>query len=98
MSRTEAHPVEILIVAALVVAEALITVLAALVALGLAATSRNPVASRPQSPAPTPMVHPLFTVATDIQALTCKEIAELVGTRKRLNKSQLVGMLVAVGV
>jgi len=96
--RTELHPVEILIVAALVVAEALITVLAALVAFGLAATSRNPVTSRPQLPAPTPMVHPLCNLATDLQVLTCMELRKLAGTSKKLNKQQLVGMVVAVGV
>lgn len=99
MSRTErTHPVEILIVAALLTAEAAITLLVALVALVATVLGPKPVAPRPQLPAPTPIVHPLFTVATDIQALTCKELAKLVGTRKRLNKSQLVGMLVAVGV
>ena len=96
--RTEIHPVEIALVAALVTIEAVVVLASALVALVATVLGPKPVALHPQLPAPTPMVHPLCNLAADLQALTCKELAKLVGTRKRLNKSQLVGMLVAVGV
>lgn len=98
MSRTEVHPVEIALVAALVTVEAVVVLASALIALVATVLGPKPIPSPPQPPAPTPMVHPLCYLAADLQALTCKELAQLVGTRKRLNKSQLVGMVVAVGV
>jgi hypothetical protein len=101
-SNERTHPIEIALFLALVTVEAVVVLASALVALVLAlvATSQKPSASRtkPSALPATPMVHPLCNLAADLQALTCKELAQLVGTRKRLNKSQLVGMVVAVGV
>jgi hypothetical protein len=69
-----------------------------LVALVLAAKSRKPSASRTKPPAPAPFAHPLFSLSHDLSALTCRELRELTGTRARLPKERLVGMVVAVGV
>jgi hypothetical protein len=93
--RTEIHPVEILIVAALVVAEALITVLTALITLVATALDREPVSFPSQLPEP--FTHPLFTVAHDLQAMTCEELRGLAGTRRKFPKHALIGM-VAAGV
>ena len=94
-SNERTHPVEILIVAALLTAEALITVLTALVALVATVLDRGHVASPPQLPEP--FTHPLFTVAHDLQAMTCEELRGLAGTRRKFPKHALIGM-VAAGV
>ena len=99
-SNERTHPIEIALFLALVTVEAVVVLASALVALILTATNRQPSASRtkPSAPPATPMVHPLCNLAADLQELTCTELRALSGTRKRLNKSQLVGMVVAVGV
>jgi hypothetical protein len=42
-----------------------------------------------------PLVHPLQTIATELQALSCKQLMILAGTRRKLPKQQLIGMVAA---
>lgn len=95
MSNTELHPVEALLVAAVVTIEALAVLVAAVLALVLTLASWRP--SAPPRPAPLspPAVHPLAVVAETLQALPQRELMALAGTRRRLPKHQLAALLVA---
>lgn len=111
MNRTQAHPIEVLLVVALLALEAAVTVAAALVALVLTAARWKPTASPTQvkadppageqespergMPAQAPLVHPLASLATDLQALSCRQLMALAGTRRKLPKQQLIGMVAA---
>jgi len=44
---------------------------------------------------PQPMVHPLQALAADLQALSCRQLMALAGTRRKLPKQQLIGMVAA---
>ena len=124
MNRTEAHPIEVLLVVILLALEAAITiaraVLVPVVALLLTVTQKPATApaepaaepAEPAEPEPVepetvepepvvtvlphpPLVHPLQTIATDLQALSCKQLMILAGTRRKLPKQQLIGMVAA---
>lgn len=111
MNRTEAHPIEVLLVVALLALEAAVTVAAALVALVLTVARWRPAASPSQvnadhplrdqaspergMPSQAPMVHPLQALAADLQALSCRQLMALAGTRRKLPKQQLIGMVAA---
>jgi hypothetical protein len=123
MNRTEnVHPVEVLLLVALLALEAAITIARAVlvhaVALLLTVTQKPSTApaepaaepaepaaepaAAPAAPEPVvpvlphpPLVHPLQTIATDLQALSCKQLMILAGTRRKLPKQQLIGMVAA---
>lgn len=42
-----------------------------------------------------PVVHPLALVAEDLEQLTCKQLRELVGTRRKVRKAELIAMALA---
>lgn len=42
-----------------------------------------------------PMVHPLAEMAADLESMTCKQLRELIGTRKRLRKAELIALAIA---
>ena len=94
MKRSEPHPVELLLLAGLVVIEALAVVVAAVVALLLTLARWRPSAPPRPAPAP-PAVHPLALVADSLQALPRRELMDLANTRRRLTKHQLTALLVA---
>ena len=106
MNRTEAHPVELAIVAALVVIEALLTLVVAAVALVLVlaqwrraapAAAAEPIkypSSSHQVAGPQP--HPLATLATELQALPVAGLRAMAGTRsKSIRKAQLIEQVAA---
>jgi hypothetical protein len=95
MNRSEPHPVELLLLAGLVVIEALAVVVAAVLALVLTLASRRPSAPPRPAPLPPPAVHPLAVVAETLQALPQRELMALAGTRRKLPKHQLAALLVA---
>lgn len=92
MNRTnELHPVELLLLAAVVTLEAAAVLLVALVALVLTVARW-----RPAPPPAPPMVHPLALVAQQLEALPVAALRPMVGTRsKRIRKAELVAMLAA---
>jgi hypothetical protein len=51
------------------------------------------VASAPSAP---PIAHPLAVVAASLEALTCKELRALTGTRRKLPKASLVALALAL--
>jgi len=89
------HPVELLLVAAVVTLEALALVLTALVALLLTVACWRPAAAAHEAPPAPPLEHPLIELADTLQALPQRELMALVGTRRRLPKRQLAALLVA---
>jgi hypothetical protein len=56
------------------------------------APSPSLVASAPSAP---PIAHPLALVAASLEALTCKELRALTGTRRKLSKASLVALALA---
>lgn len=42
-----------------------------------------------------PMVHPLADMAADLESMTCKQLRELIGTKKRLRKAELIAIALA---
>ena len=42
-----------------------------------------------------PVVHPLALVAEDLERLTCKQLHELIGTKRRVRKAELIAMALA---
>lgn len=42
-----------------------------------------------------PMVHPLADLAADLESLTCQQLRELIGTKKKIRKAQLIAMAIA---
>ena len=115
MNRTEAHPIEVLLVVALLALEAAATlaraVLVPAVALLLTLARWRPAASpdrgiaahslRDQEspdrgmPPQAPMVHPLQALAAELQALSCRQLMALAGTRRKLPKTQLIALVAA---
>ncbi|WP_216915949.1 MULTISPECIES: hypothetical protein [unclassified Synechococcus] len=102
MNTNETHPVELLLLAGLVVAEALIVLVAAAVALVLTITRSRPAGSParvmtpPPTTAPPPAVHPLAMVAEQLEGLPVSRLRPMVGTRsKRIRKAELVALAVA---
>ncbi len=102
MNTNETHPVELLLLAGLVVAEALIVLVAAAVAVVLTITRSRPAGSParvmtpPPATAPAPAVHTLALVAAELEALPVTTLRPMVGTRsKRIRKAELVALAVA---
>ena len=94
---TDPHPVELLILAAVVTIEALTVLTVALVALVAAITRSRPAGSpaRVMTPPP-PLLHPLAAVAAELEALPVTQLRPMAGTRsKRIRKAELVAQLVA---
>ena len=107
MTKTEIHPIELAIVAGLVVAESLLTLVATLVALLLTLAQWRPAAA----PAPVaepepikypssthqvaqPQLHPLALIATQLQALPVATLRQMANTRsKTIRKAQLIELI-----
>jgi len=51
------------------------------------------VASAPSAP---PIAHPLAVVAASLEALTCRELRALTGTRRKARKAELVALALAL--
>ena len=109
MNKTEVHPIELALVAGLVVLEALLALVAAVVAL-LVTLARcevlQPSAPGPHDlPAPTPeppvikapaipQLHPLALIATQLQALPVSALRQMANTRsKTIRKAQLIELI-----
>lgn len=111
MNRTELHPVEVLLLGAWLALEAAAVLLTALVALLLTVARWRPAASPDRGIAAhplrdqespdrgmtqqAPMVHPLQALAAELQALSCRELMALAGTRRKLPKTQLIALVAA---
>lgn len=103
----EPHPIELLLLAAWLAAEAVLELLrlvaVPLVAAALAllpAPCRRPAAQPaaappPADPAP-PTEHPLAVLAAELGALPQRQLMAMAGARRRLPKRQLAAMLVAM--
>jgi hypothetical protein len=52
--------------------------------------------SAPSVPSAPPIAHPLAVVAASLEALTCKELRALTGTRRKLSKTSLVAFALAL--
>ncbi len=108
MNRTDAHPIEVLLLVTLLALEAAVTlaraVLVPAVALLLTLARWRP-SAHPQEreqespdrvmPAAPPMVHPLQALAAELQALSCRQLMALAGTRRKLPKTQLIALVAA---
>jgi hypothetical protein len=107
MNKPEAHPVELAIVAALLVMEALMTLVVAAVALVLtlanwrqpappAATAHSCAVAAPEAPLVSPTPHPLAAVADRLALLPVTALRAMTGIRsKRIRKADLIARLVA---
>ena len=42
-----------------------------------------------------PLVHPLAELAADLETLTCSQLRNLAGTRRKARKAELVAMVLA---
>ena len=109
MTKTEVHPIELALVAGLVVIEAVVVLVAAVVALLLTLAQWRPAAA----PAPVaepepikypsstrqvarPMPHPLALLAAQLQALPVATLRQMANTRsKTIRKAQLIEMVAA---
>jgi hypothetical protein len=60
------------------------------------APSPSLVASAPSAPSAPPIAHPLSLVAASLEALTCRELRALTGTRRKLSKASLVALALAL--
>jgi hypothetical protein len=95
--KNEIHPIELLILAALVVAAAVIDLATALTALALTIAgwrtqrpAAEPSGNSGQLPVAAPLVAPLLA---ELEALTVAQLQQLVGTRsKKHRKQQLITM------
>jgi hypothetical protein len=110
MNRTEPHPVELLLLVALVVTVAVVELAVALVEvlqpaghglrdvpLPTSARQVRPLLGQldthPEA-APPPSVHPLATIANELEALPVTRLRPMAGVRgKRARKAELVAML-----
>jgi hypothetical protein len=86
------HPVELLLIGALVALEAAATLLVALLALALAVARYRPA----QPAAAAPAEHPLAAIADSLIQLPQRELMAMAGTRRRLPKHQLTAQLLAM--
>jgi len=105
MNRTTLHPIEVLLLAAMALAWAVLT-LARLVLVPLAAmvlvmagwspAPPQPPTTAPPPPAPAPAEHPLARLASGLEALPAATLRSLAGTRlKRYRKAELIAMVAA---
>jgi hypothetical protein len=111
MTRTDLHPIKVALVVALLALEAAVTVIAALLALLLTVARWRPAApptggntaarsGEPQSPKrgmtrPAPLLHPLQVLTAGLEALSCRELMAMAGTRRKLPKHQLIALVAA---
>lgn len=100
MTRTELHPVEALLLVALLALEAAATLLAALLALALALLPQQRPAPAAAAPAPLPPAppahHPLAALAEQLVAThSRRELQAISGIRTNRTKAQLAAALVA---
>ena len=107
MHKTEVHPIEVAIVAALVVAESLLTLVVAGVALLLTLAQWRPAAAPAPVAEPEPIkypsstrqvaqsqLHPLALLATQLQALPVATLRQMAGVRsKAIRKAQLIELI-----
>jgi hypothetical protein len=92
------HPVEVLLLAVLLVFDAAAVLLTSLVALALTVASVITQPAAQQSPdrvMQPPVLHPLAAVAEMLQALPQRQLMAIAGTRRKLAKAQLVAMVAA---
>ena len=111
MNRTEAHPIELAIVAALVVAEALLVLVVAVAALVVTLAQWRPakktscakasllahdINTAPSTPAAPPLQHPLAALVAELQLLPVATLRGMAGTRsKAIRKADLIAMVAA---
>jgi hypothetical protein len=102
MNKNETDTITVLLAVAWEVAEALLVLTVALVALVLTRARWSPAGSPvrvmtpPPASAQAPAVHPLALVAAELEALPVTTLRPMVGIRsKRLPKRQLVALAVA---
>ena len=95
--KNETDTIDLLLAVALEVAEALLVITVALVALMLTLAGWRPAPAPPvAAPAPAPAVHPLALVAAELEALPVTRLRPMVGvTSKRHRKHELVALAVA---
>ena len=86
------HPIELLIIGALVTLEAAVALLVALVALVLTVARYRPA----QPPVAPPAEHPLAAIADSLMLLPQRQLMAMAGTRRRLPKHQLTAQLLAM--
>jgi len=101
MNKTQPCAVDLLIVAGMALALAVLTIVRLVVVplLALLVTLLAP-RRRPAAEPATPMTPPptLSSLAADLMALPAKQLMELAGTRRRLPKAQLIGMICAMPI
>ena len=90
MAHHEAHPIELALLALLLVAEAITVLAAALLALVPSLASWRPT---PTPTAPAPLQHPLTLLADQLEHLPHRELMELAGTLRRLAKHRLAELV-----
>jgi hypothetical protein len=97
---TKHDTVDLLLVVALEVAEAVLVLAVALVAVVLTVARWRPAAAPARvmaPPAPAPALHPLALVAEQLEALPVSRLRPLAGvTSKRHRKHQLIAMVTAM--
>ena len=95
MNKNETDTITVLLAVAWEVAEALLVLTVALVALVFTVARWRPAGSPARVMAPPPAVHPLAVLAAELEALPVSTLRPMVGTRsKRLRKDHLVALLV----
>jgi hypothetical protein len=111
MNRTEVHPIELAIGAALVVAESLLVLVAAAVALVLTlANWKQPAPPEAPTPPPAPpdaplarggqmssrpATHPLAQLATELEAMPATTLRAMAGTRSKRHTKAALIAMVA---
>jgi hypothetical protein len=103
MNRTTLHPIEVLLLAAMALAWAVLTlarlVLVPLAAMVLVMAGWRPASPQPPTtapPPPAPAEHPLARLASGLEALPAATLRSLAGTRsKRYRKAELIAMVAA---
>jgi hypothetical protein len=89
----EPHPIEVLILVALITAQALVELIVALVELLQRPAARRESTATPPAP---PTLHPLATIANELETLPVTRLRPMAGVRgKRARKSELVAMVAA---
>lgn len=59
------------------------------------ASAPSPVVVVASAPSAPPIAHPLAVVAASLEALTCRELRALTGTRRKLRKAELIALALA---
>lgn len=102
MHKTEVHPIELAIVAAWVVIEALLVLVVAVAALVVTLAQWRPRQLAPLTPPPVieapaiPLLHPLAALVAELQLLPVITLRQMAGTRsKAIRKADLIAMVAA---